>query len=67
MRANDFLHPRNRLRTFVVRLRLRTGSYTQQIDTTVQARTPEMARRLLQTQYGNRNVVIGQPREMKPR
>lgn len=68
VRAQDFLlDPKNRMRTYQVRLRLRQPGYTQQLDTTVQARTPEQARRLIRAQYNNKNVMVGQPREIKPR
>ena len=62
MRAQDILP---RLSTFRVKLRLRQPGYTQQIDTTVQARTPEQARRILRAQYDDRNVIVSQPRRIK--
>lgn len=61
MRAQDLLP---RLSTFRVKLRLRQPGYTQQIDTTVQARTAEQARRILRSQYDDRNVIVGQPRKI---
>jgi hypothetical protein len=69
MRADDFINNPNRgLRTFVVKLRLKQpGGYTQIMDTTVQARTPEMARRIIRQQYNNQNVMVGQPRAVKTR
>ena len=68
MLAQDLVFSsRHRLRTYQVRVRLTQPGYSQQIDTTVQARTPEMARRLIRAQYGNRNVLVAQPREIKPR
>jgi len=33
----------------------------------VQARTPEMARRMIRAQYGDRAVLVSQPRLIKPR
>jgi hypothetical protein len=41
--------------------------YTQHMDTTVQARTPEQARRIIRGQYGDRTVLVGQPRRIAPR
>lgn len=56
---------KSRLRTYVVKLRLKQPGYTNLIDTTVMARNPEMARRILRRQYGDKHVVVGQPKELK--
>ena len=61
MRARDLKRP---LETFVVRLRLPQQGYNTMMDTTVQARTPEMARRMIRAQYGSRSVLVGQPRRI---
>ena len=61
MRARDLRRP---LDTYVVRLRLPQQGYTTIMDTTVQARTPEMARRVVRAQYGSRSVMVGQPRRI---
>ena len=62
MRASDFLA----LKTYVVKIRIPSPSGNKTpVDTTVQARNPEMARRILRHQYGDSNVVIGQPRLLK--
>ena len=53
------------LKTYAAKVQLRQPGYRNIIDTTVQARNPEMARRLLRQQYGSRNVIVGQPRELK--
>ena len=53
------------LKTFAAKVQLRQTGYRNIIDTTVQARTAEMARRLLRQQYGDRNVIVGQPRELR--
>jgi hypothetical protein len=53
------------MKTYHARVKLKQTGYTNIIDATVQARNPEMARRLLRQQYGDRNVLVGQPREMK--
>ena len=55
----------NALRTYAIKVQLKNTSYKNIIDTTIQARTPEMARRLLKNLYGDRNVIVGQPREIK--
>jgi len=54
------------LKTYEVRLKLKQIGYTNIINATVQARTPEMARRIIRAQYNDRNVIVGQPREIKP-
>jgi hypothetical protein len=63
--SQDFLSHAQRLKTYVVRVRLKQKGYDQQIDTTVQARSPEMARRITRATYDNRNVIVGQPRELR--
>ena len=67
MRAQEFVKFPGGLKTFVVRLQLKQQGYTQQIDTTVQARTANLARQIIRAQYNNRNVTVGQPREIKTR
>jgi len=68
MRANDFVRLSDRpLKTYAVKIKLKQLGYTNIVDTQVQARTPEMARRILRTQYNNPNVVVGQPKELKTR
>ena len=64
MRAQDFLSHTARMKTYVVRLRLKQPGYTQHMDTTVMARNPEQARRIIRQQYDDRNVIVGQPREL---
>jgi len=53
------------LKTYLVKLRLRQTGYVQHMNTTVQARTPEMARRIIRAQYGHQSAIVGQPREIK--
>ncbi len=65
MRAQDFLSHTARMKTYMVRLRLKQRGYTQQMDTTVMARNPEQARRIIRQQYGDANVLVGQPRELQ--
>jgi len=67
MRAQDFVLTNTGLKTFAVRLQLKQQGYSQQVDTTVQARTANQARQIIRAQYNNHNVVVGQPREIKSR
>lgn len=53
------------LRTFAAKVRLKQQGYANIIDTTVVARNAEMARRLIRQQYGDHNVMVGQPREIR--
>ena len=53
------------LRTYAIKVQLKNTSYKNIIATTILARTAEMARRLIRQQYGDRNVIVGQPRELK--
>ncbi len=68
MRAKDLTSQKSRLRTFEVRIQFRQpNGVIQQMDTTVQARTAEMARRMLRAQYSSPRVLVGNPREIKSR
>ena len=60
MRASEFT--KKQLKTFVVKIKLKQLSGTTTVDTTVVARNPEQARQLLRKQYGDRGVVVGQPK-----
>ena len=53
------------LKTYQLKVKLKQLGYINIIDTTVQARTPEMARRIIRAQYNDTNVIVGQPREIK--
>jgi hypothetical protein len=63
MRASEIT--KKQLKTFVVKIKLRQTSGTTTVDTTIMARNPEQARQLLRKQYGDRSIVVGQPRELK--
>jgi hypothetical protein len=65
MRAQDFLSHTAKLKTYTVKLRLKQKGYVQHMDTTVLARNPEQARRMIRAQYDNKNVIVGQPRELR--
>jgi hypothetical protein len=64
MRAKDIIPA---LTTYAVKIRLPQQGYSTIMDTTVQARTPEMARRMIRAQYGHRTALISQPRRISPR
>ena len=53
------------LKTYVVKLKLQQKGSPMIMDTTVQARNPQMARIIVKQQYGSGHVMIGQPRELK--
>ena len=55
------------MKTYLVRLKLKSIGYTQILDTTVQAVSPQMARKIIANQYNSTHVLIGQPREIKSR
>lgn len=67
MRAQDFTKSVQGLKTYIVKVKLKQPGYTNIIDTTVQARTPEMARKIIRAQYNNSHVIVGQPKEIKSR
>lgn len=62
MRAIEF---DKKLKTFAVKIKLKQKGYTNIIDTTVVARSPEMARKILRQTYNNKNVIVGQPKEIR--
>lgn len=68
MRAQEFLRdPRlKNLRPWRVKLRLRQpGGHTMHMDTTIMARNADQARRIIRQQYNNKNVLVGNPREIR--
>lgn len=66
MRAEEFaLLSKNKLKTYSAKIRLKQTGYENIIDTTIQARTPEMARRMLRQLYGGASNLIGQPKLIK--
>ena len=65
MRAREILpHWQRGLRTYRVRLKLPQSRGHMQMWTTVQARNPDQARRIIRAQYGNTDVMVGNPRLM---
>lgn len=65
MRADDFLSHGVRMKTYLVRLKTKQTGYTQILDSTVQARNPEQARRIIKNLYNNSHIIVGQPRELR--
>lgn len=63
MRLKEF----SRLKTYLVKLKLRQLGYTQIINTTLQARNPDQARKILRAQYNKKDIIVGNPRELKSR
>jgi hypothetical protein len=64
MRARDLIRNMN---TYAVKIRLPQTGYTTIMNTTVQARTPEMARRMIRSLYGSRTALVTQPVRISPR
>jgi len=63
MRLKEF----SRLKTYLVKLKLKQPGYTQIINTTLQARNPDQARKILRAQYNKKDIIVGNPRELKSR
>lgn len=62
--AQDFQSHGARLKNYIVTLKISQGGTYQRMDTTITARSPEQAKRLIQQQYG-KNIVVGRPRELR--
>ena len=67
MRLSEITLPKTKLKTYLVKLKLKSLGYTQILDTTVMAVSPQMARKIIANQYNSTHVMIGQPREIKSR
>ena len=67
MRLSEITLPKTKLKTYLVKLKLKSIGYTQMLDTTVMAVSPQMARKIIANQYDSTHVLIGQPREIKSR
>ena len=65
MRLAEIAQSKTRMKTYLVRLKLKSIGYTQILDTTIQAINPHMARKIIANQYNSSHVMIGQPREIK--
>ena len=65
MRLAEIAQSKTRMKTYLVRLKLKSIGYTQILDTTIQAVNHQMARKIIANQYNSTHVMIGQPREIK--
>lgn len=54
----------NQFKFFAAKVRIKQANYSQVIDTTVNAKNQEMARRLIKAQYG-KNALVSNVREIK--
>lgn len=69
MRLIEIAQPKKtKLKTYEIRIRIPVlGGGNTNTLTTVMAVNPQMARKIVQVQYNIRGILIGQPREIKPR
>jgi hypothetical protein len=69
MRLAELAQPKkSKLKNYAVRLKIPGLSGAVTItDTIVVAVNPQMARKIVQVQYNVPHILIGQPREVKPR
>jgi hypothetical protein len=67
MRLKEIAQPKkSKLKTYEIRIKIPgTDGTTTNTRTTVMAVNPQMARKIVQVQYNIRNILIGQPREIK--
>jgi hypothetical protein len=67
MRLQEIAQPKkSKLKTYEIRIKIPgTDGTTTNTRTTVMAVNPQMARKIVQVQYNIRNILIGQPREIK--
>jgi hypothetical protein len=62
--SQDFQTHGARLKTYKVTLKIAQGATYQRMDTTVVARNPEQAKRMVAQQYG-KNIVVTRPIELR--
>ena len=67
MRLAEIAQPKkSKLKTYEIRIKIPgTDGTATNTRTTVMALNPQMARKIVQVQYNIRNIIIGQPREIK--
>jgi hypothetical protein len=67
MRLKEIAQPKkSKLKTYEIRIKIPgTDGTSTNTRTTVMALNPQMARKIVQVQYNIRNIMIGQPREIK--
>jgi len=55
-----------RVRTYLIKVKIKGKGYTNIVKTTVTAVNPQMARKLARLQYNNNpNVLVGTPKEIR--
>ena len=67
MRANEITNKKSKVKTYAIKVKIKSGEYINIVDTIVMALNPQMARKLARVQYNSQNVIVGQPREVKMR
>jgi hypothetical protein len=67
MRLAEIAQPKkSKLKTYEIRIKIPgTNGASTNTRTTVMALNPQMARKIVQVQYNIRNIIIGQPKEIK--
>lgn len=58
---------KSKIKSYAVKVKIKSVGYTNIIDTIVYAVNPQMARKLVRVQYNSPSAEIGQPREIKQR
>lgn len=68
MRINEIAQPKSKLKAYSVKIKIPGLSGAVTItNTIVYAINPQMARKIVQAQYNVPHVMLGQPKEVKPR
>ena len=68
MRAREITRKTNRAKQYLVKVKLTSQpGKVNIVDTIVYATTPHWARKIVRAQYNNRDVIVGQPKEIKKR
>jgi len=67
MRATEITQKKSKIKTYSIKVKIKSGEYINIVDTIVMALNPQMARKLARVQYNSQHVIIGQPREIKQR
>ena len=67
MRLIEIAQPKkSKLKTYEIRIKIPgTNGTSTNTRTTVMALNPQMARKIVQVHYNIRNIIIGQPKEIK--
>ena len=68
MRAKEITKQGSRVKQYLIKVKIRSPGVTNIVDTVVYAVNPQWARKLARAQYSNnKNVLVGQPKEIKQR